>query len=67
MIAACEKAVVFDYRILVIRVCAEFNVIRFFIALKYCLSTVVCVLQNSGIDYQHGRNIVVKCGGGRLV
>jgi len=32
--------------------CTEFDVIHFFIALKYCLSTVVWVLQNSGIWYR---------------
>jgi len=34
--------------ILVTQVCTEFDVTRFFIALKYCLPTVVWVLQNIG-------------------
>ena len=35
------------------QVYAEFDVIRFFIALKYCLSTVVWVLQSIGAGYQY--------------
>ena len=52
MMAACKQGHGFWLPILVTRVCAEFHVMRFFIALKYCLSTVVLVLQNTGIGYQ---------------
>jgi len=38
--------------ILGIQVGAEFHVMRFFIALKYCLSTVVWVLQIISIVYR---------------
>ena len=39
-----NKALVFDYRILVTQVCTKFHVTRFFMGLTYCLSTVVWVL-----------------------
>jgi len=38
--------------ILVTQVCAQFHVIPFLITLKYCLSTVVWVLQNTSIAYR---------------
>jgi len=42
--------------ILVTQVYVEFHVIRFFIALNYCLSTMAWVLQNTGIDYSAMKN-----------